>query len=48
MDIWKEFSKERIKKDEFLEYAVVHNNQYYGTPKAKIEEDLNNGGDTEN
>ena len=35
--------EEKIKKDEFLEYAVVHNNQYYGTPKANIEEDLNNG-----
>ncbi len=35
--------EESIKNDELLEYAVVHNNQYYGTPKAKIEEDLNNG-----
>ena len=35
--------EERIANDEFLEYAVVHNNQYYGTPKAKIEEDLSKG-----
>ena len=35
--------EERIKNDEFLEYAVVHNNKYYGTPKGKIEEDLSNG-----
>ena len=41
--VTKEEFEERIKKDEFLEYAVVHNNQYYGTPKAKIEEDLSKG-----
>jgi len=39
----KEEFEERIANDEFLEYAVVHNNQYYGTPKAKIEEDLSKG-----
>jgi len=39
----KEEFEERIKNDEFLEYAVVHNNQYYGTPKGKIEEDLSKG-----
>lgn len=39
----KEEFEERIDNDEFLEYAVVHNNQYYGTPKAKIEEDLSKG-----
>lgn len=38
----KEF-EERIEKGEFLEYAIVHNNQYYGTPKAKLEEDINKG-----
>lgn len=38
----KEF-EERIEKDGFLEYAIVHNNQYYGTPKAKLEEDINKG-----
>jgi len=41
--VTKEEFEERIKKEEFLEYAVVHNNQYYGTPKAKLEEDLNKG-----
>lgn len=41
--ISKEEFEERIKNDEFLEYAIVHNNQYYGTPKTKIEEELNNG-----
>jgi len=38
----KEF-EERIKNNEFLEYAIVHSNEYYGTPKAKIEDNLNNG-----
>ena len=37
----KEF-EEKIKNEEFLEYAV-YNNQYYGTPKSKIEEKLSNG-----
>lgn len=41
--ISKEEFEERIKNDEFLEYAIVHNNQYYGTPKAEIEAELNNG-----
>ena len=39
----KEEFEQRIENDEFLEYAVVHNNQYYGTPKGKIEEDISNG-----
>ncbi len=39
----KEEFEESIRKDELLEYAIVHNNQYYGTPKAKIEDDLNKG-----
>ena len=33
----KEEFEERIANDEFLEYAVVHSNQYYGTPKGKID-----------
>ena len=41
--VTKEEFEERIKNDEFLEYAVVHNNQYYGTPKTEIEEDINKG-----
>ncbi len=36
-----EFEK-RIKQGEFLEYAK-YNNFYYGTPKSKINEHLNNG-----
>ena len=43
--ITKEEFEEKIKNDEFLEYAVVHNNQYYGTPKTKIQEKLNSGKD---
>ena len=39
----KEDFEKRIKNNEFLEYAIVHNNQYYGTPKGKIEEDLSKG-----
>lgn len=37
--------EEKIKKEEFLEYALVHNNQYYGTPKDKVLESLNAGKD---
>ena len=43
--ITKEEFEAKINNDEFLEYAVVHNNQYYGTPKTKIEEKLNSGKD---
>lgn len=39
----KEEFEDRIKKGYFLEYATVHNNKYYGTPKDKIEEYLNKG-----
>ena len=41
--ITKEEFEEKIKNDEFLEYAVVHSGQYYGTPKSKIEEKLCKG-----
>ena len=41
--ISKEEFESKIENDEFLEYAIVHNNQYYGTPKSKIEEKLNKG-----
>ncbi|WP_456464112.1 guanylate kinase [Persephonella sp.] len=34
----------RIKKGEFLEYAIVHGN-YYGTPKKEVEEELSRGYD---
>ncbi len=40
----KEEFERRIKKGEFLEYAVVHGN-YYGTPKKEVEEELNKGYD---
>ena len=43
--VTKEEFEQRIKDDKFLEYAIVHNNQYYGTPKDKIEEKLNKGYD---
>jgi guanylate kinase len=40
--ITKEKFKEMINQDEFLEWAKVYDN-YYGTPKRKIEEKLNKG-----
>ena len=40
--ITKEEFEEKINNEAFLEYAV-YNNQYYGTPKSKIEEKLSNG-----
>ena len=36
--------EDRIKKGEFLEYAVVHGN-YYGTPKKEVEAELKEGYD---
>jgi len=41
--VTKEEFEKNIKDNQFLEYAIVHSNQYYGTPKAKIEEKRNNG-----
>ena len=41
----KEEFEQRIKDNKFLEYAVVHNGKYYGTPKDKVEEMLKNGKD---
>ena len=41
--VTKEEFEEKIKNDQFLDYAVVHHNNYYGTPKANIEEDLSKG-----
>lgn len=40
----KEKFEEKIKNDDFLEYAQVHDN-YYGTPKKEIEEQLKEGKD---
>ncbi|MDD2203582.1 MAG: guanylate kinase [Bacilli bacterium] len=36
---------DKIEAGEFLEYAIVHDNQYYGTPKEKINEHLTKGKD---
>ena len=41
----KEEFERRIANDEFLEYAQVHGNNYYGTPKDKVEEALKKGED---
>lgn len=35
--------EQKIKNDEFLEFATVHNNQYYGTPKVNVFKKLNDG-----
>ena len=43
--VTKEEFENRINENKFLEYAIVHNNQYYGTPKDKIEEKLEEGFD---
>ena len=37
--------EEKIKNNDFLEYAKVHYGAYYGTPKAEIIEQLNTGKD---
>lgn len=39
----KEEFETRIQNNEFLEYAIVHSGNYYGTPKSNILENLNNG-----
>lgn len=39
----KEEFEKRIKMHQFLEYALVHHGNYYGTPKDKIEQDLASG-----
>jgi len=41
----KEEFEEKIKNDELLEYAVVHEKDYYGTPKKKVFETLEKGFD---
>lgn len=43
--ISKEEFERKIENDEFLEYAFVHNSNYYGTPKAEIKELLDKGQD---
>lgn len=39
----KEDFEKKIKENYFLEYAIVHNNQYYGTPKQEVEKLLQSG-----
>lgn len=41
--VTKEEFEQKIKENYFLEYAIVHNNDYYGTPKDKVIENLNKG-----
>jgi len=41
----KEEFEKRISNDEFLEYAQVHGDNYYGTPKDKVEDVLKKGED---
>lgn len=43
--ISKEEFEQKIKNNEFLEYALVHGKDYYGTPKAEIKEMLESGRD---
>ena len=35
--------KENIKKDKYLEYAMVYTDKYYGTPTSFVDEKLNKG-----
>ena len=41
----KEEFEEKIKNKEFLEYAIVHNSHYYGTPKKEVKGLLEQGMD---
>ncbi len=41
--VTKEEFEEKIKSDELLEYAIVHEKDYYGTPKKKVLETLESG-----
>ena len=41
----KEEFKRKIDNNEFLEYAIVQNDNYYGTPKKEVEELLSKGKD---
>lgn len=43
--VTKEEFEEKIKQNELLEYAIVHHDMYYGTPKAGIMEKINQGTD---
>lgn len=37
------YFEEKIKENYFLEYAIVHSNEYYGTPKQAVMDKLNSG-----
>lgn len=41
----KEEFEKKIKNDELLEYAIVHEKDYYGTPKKNVFETVNQGFD---
>jgi len=41
----KEEFEEKIKNEDFLEYAYVHNSNYYGTPKKEVKDLLDQGKD---
>ena len=43
--VTKEEFEKRIKNHQFLEYATVHNGQYYGTPQDKVIKMLHEGKD---
>ncbi|MFV0250000.1 MAG: guanylate kinase [Bacilli bacterium] len=43
--ITKKQFEEKIQNNEMLEYATVHQHDYYGTPKAAIEKNLDKGKD---
>jgi len=43
--VTKEEFEEKINGDELLEYAIVHEKDYYGTPKKKVLETLESGFD---
>jgi len=43
--VTREEFEEKIKNDELLEYAIVHEKDYYGTPKKKVLETLESGFD---
>ncbi|MBE6153521.1 MAG: guanylate kinase [Firmicutes bacterium] len=43
--VTKEEFEEKINDDELLEYAIVHEKDYYGTPKKKVLETLESGFD---
>ena len=43
--VTRSFFEENIKKGNFLEYAKVHGDNYYGTPKDKVLEALSSGHD---